>query len=67
MACMLPVTIAPLDVRLPWLFVVTVAEIIVPPQEWPVAVIKPVAFTVTMSGVFETQTTWFVMSLVTGG
>src|SRR5205823_13504541 len=27
----------------------------------------PVELTVTMSGVFDTHTTWFVMSLVTGG
>jgi hypothetical protein len=47
--------------------VVTVAEIIVPPQDTPVAVISPVEFTVTICGVFELHVTWFVMSLVTGG
>ena len=39
----------------------------VPPQESPVALIRPVELTVTMSGVFEPQVTWSVMSLVTGG
>jgi len=46
---------------------VVVAETRVFPQEKPVSVISPVEETVTMSGVFEFQVTWFVMSLVTGG
>jgi hypothetical protein len=67
-ACIDPVTIAPDEVRPPsLLFVCTVAEMIVPPQEIPVALIRPVEFTTTMSGVFEPHVTWFVMSFVTGG
>jgi hypothetical protein len=66
---MLPVTRAPVDDTLPILwFVVTVAEISVSPHAWPVTVIKPVAAsTVTICGVFELHTTWFVMSFETGG
>jgi hypothetical protein len=67
-AVILPVTRAPEDEIPPiLLFVLTVAEMRVPPQESPVAVIKPVAFTVTICGVFEFQVTWSVMSFVTGG
>jgi hypothetical protein len=40
----------------------------VSPHACPVTVIKPVAAsTVTICGVFEFHTTWFVMSLETGG
>jgi hypothetical protein len=66
---MVPVTIAPDDDTFPilWL-VVTVAAIRVSPQASPVAVIRPVAAsTVTIPGVFELHTTWFVMSFETGG
>jgi hypothetical protein len=67
-AVMVPVTMAPDEDSPPLLlFVFTVAEIRVPPQAWPVAVIRPVVFTVTICGVFEAQITWLVMSLVTGG
>jgi hypothetical protein len=67
-AVMKPVTIAPDEDIFPMLwFVVMVAEIRVLPQERPVAVARPVELTVTMSGVFEVQVTWAVMSLVTGG
>lgn len=67
-ACMFEVTIAPDDERFPILwFVFTVAEIRVPPQAPPVAVIIPVESTDTMSGVFEAHVTWLVISLVTGG
>jgi hypothetical protein len=67
-AVMVPVTIAPDEDKPPLLvFVFTVAEIRVPPQARPVAVIRPVVFTVTICGVFEAQITWLVMSLVTGG
>ena len=67
-ACMVEVMIAPDDDIFPALeFVFTVAEIRVPPHERPVAVIRPVELTDTISGVFEVQVTWFVMSLVTGG
>jgi len=48
-ACILPVTIAPDDGRFPALLLVcTVAEITVPPHEPPVAIIRPVEFTVTI-------------------
>ena len=55
-AVMYPVTIAP-DADKPLLsaFVFTVAEIRVPPHVSPVAVTRPVEFTVTMAGVFEDQ------------
>jgi hypothetical protein len=67
-AVMEPVTIAPDEDRPPLLlFVVFVAETRVFPQKSPVAVIRPVEVTVTICGVFEVQTTWSVMSLVTGG
>ena len=67
-AVMDPVTIAPDEDILPaLLFVVTVAEIRVPPQAKPVTAIRPVELTVTMSGVLEVHLTWFVISLVTGG
>ena len=67
-AVMKPVTIAPDDDMFPaLLLVVTVAEIRVLPQDSPVAVARPVELTVTMSGVFDVQVTWPVMSLVTGG
>ena len=63
-----PVTIAPdEDIPPSLLFFFTVAEIIVPPHDCPVAVINPVELTVTISGVFEVQVTWSVMSFVTGG
>ena len=53
-----PVTIAPLDGRLPkLLFVVTVAETNVSPHAIPVTVTNPVELTVAMSGVFEFQVT----------
>jgi hypothetical protein len=68
LAVILPVTTAPAeDIPPSLLFFVTVAEMMVPPQASPVAVIKPVELTVTICGVFEDQVTWFVMSLVTGG
>jgi hypothetical protein len=68
LAVMLLVTMAPDDDSPPLLlFVFTVAEMRVFPQAAPVAVIRPVEFTVTICGVFEVQITWFVMSLVTGG
>src|ERR1700686_3036483 len=67
-AVILPVTSAPEEDRFPvLLFVVTGAEIRALPHARPVAVIKPVALTVTIWGVFEFQVTWLVMSLVTGG
>jgi len=67
-ACIVPVTIAPEEERLPaLLFVWTVAEIKVLPHALPVAVIRPVESTVTICGVLEAQTTWFVISFVTGG
>jgi hypothetical protein len=67
-ACMLPVTMAPFEVRFPeLLFVCTVAETSVPPHAPPVAVINPVELTVTICGSLEPHTTSFVMSLVTGG
>jgi len=67
-AVIVPVTTAP-DEDMPpaLLFVVTVAEIMEPPQALPVTVIRPVASTVTICGVFEVHVTWLVMSLVTGG
>ena len=68
LAVMYPVTIAPVEEIPPeLLFVVTVAEIRAPPQATPVAVSRPVELTVAMSGVFEAQVTWLVISLVTGG
>lgn len=67
-ACIVPVTMAPFEVRFPeLLFVRTVAEIKVLPHALPVAVIRPVESTVTICGVLEAQTTWSVMSFVTGG
>ena len=65
----MPVTMAPFDDMLPTLWlVVTVAVINASPQPCPVAVIKPVAAsTVAICGVFELQTAWLVMSLLTGG
>src|SRR6266480_4051079 len=67
-AVMLPVTIAPDESRFPeLLFVVTVAETRALPQATPVTTNRPAGVTVTMSGVFEFQVTWSVMSLVTGG
>jgi hypothetical protein len=67
-AVMLPVTRAPDECRFPVLLsVVTVAETKALPHAKPVAVNSPVLLTVTISGVFEFQTTWSVMSLVTGG
>jgi hypothetical protein len=64
-----PVTMAPVDDTLPMLWlVVKVAEIRAAPQASPVAVTRPVAAsTVAISGVFDFQTTWSVMSLLTGG
>lgn len=62
-----PVTIAPAEDTVPELFVVIVAETMVPPQSTPVAVTKPVELTVAMPGVPDAQVTWPVMSLVTGG
>jgi hypothetical protein len=47
--------------------VFAVAETSVPPHDSPVAVRKPVALTVNIPVVFDTQVTWSVMSLVTGG
>jgi hypothetical protein len=49
------------------LFVLTVAETRVAPQEFPVAVSKPVELTVNIWGVFDDQVTSLVMSFVTGG
>jgi hypothetical protein len=67
-ACMLPVTMAPFEVRFPeLLFVCTVAEISEPPHAPPVAVINPVELTMTICGSLVPHTTSFVMSLVTGG
>jgi hypothetical protein len=67
-AVILPGTIAP-DEDMPpaLLLVVTVAVIREPPQKLPVAVIRPVELTVTICGVFEAQTAWSVISLVTRG
>lgn len=64
-----PVTKAPLDDMSPTLWlVVTVAVTKPSPQASPVAVIRPVvASTVAISGVFDFQTAWLVMSLLTGG
>ena len=56
-ACIVPVTMAPFEVLLPEVLVRTVAETSDPPQEPPVAVIKPVEFTVTIWGSFDAQTT----------
>lgn len=67
-ACIVPVTIAPEEERLPaLLFVWTVAATRVLPHALPVAVINPVESTVTICGALEVQTTWLVMSFVTGG
>ena len=67
-AVIFPVTTAPgEDNPASVLFLVTVAEIRALPQDCPVAVITPVELTVTICGVFETQVTWSVMSLVAGG
>ena len=49
------------------LLVVTVAETRPLPQSWPVAVRRPVEFTVAKPGVFEAHTTWFVRSFESGG
>lgn len=63
-----PVTMAPVEDTFPMLlFVVTVADTRAFPQASPVAVSRPVELTVTRSCVFESQVTWSVMSLVTGG
>lgn len=67
LAVMKPVTIAPEAVRLPSLLVCKVAETRAFPQVPPVAASTPFASTVTIAGVFDVQTTFFVMSLVTGG
>ena len=68
LAVILPVTIAPEEDRSPiLLFVVMVAETRAFPHARPVAVNRPVELTVTISGVFEVQVTWVVMSFVTGG
>jgi len=67
-ACIVLVMIAPEEERLPALWLVwTVADINVPPHALPVAVINPVASTVTISWSLEVQTTWSVISFVTGG
>jgi hypothetical protein len=67
-AVIVPTTSAPDEDKPPaLLLVVTVAVIRVFPQELPVAVIRPVELTVTICGVFEAQTAWSVISLVTGG
>jgi hypothetical protein len=55
------------DTPEPSLFVLTVAEINVPPHVFPVAVAKPVELTVTICVSFDVQVTWSVISLVTGG
>jgi hypothetical protein len=67
-AVIVPTTSAP-DEEMPpaLLLVATVAVIRVFPQASPVAMIRPVELTVTICGVFEAQTAWSVMSLVTGG
>lgn len=63
-----PVTIAPEDEIPPLLvFVFTVAETSVAPQDWPVTVKSPEASTVIIWGVLEFHVTLSVMSLVTGG
>jgi hypothetical protein len=63
-----PVTRAPEEDMFPaLLLVVTVAEMMVPPQARPVTVIRPVELTVTICGVLEDHLTWLVMSFVTGG
>ena len=62
------VIIAPVEGRLPALWLVeTVAEMRVPPQARPVAVINPEELTMTIWVSFEAQVTLSVMSLVTGG
>ena len=63
-----PVTTAPPEEIPPALvFVCRVADTSVVPHVTPVAVSRPVAFTVIIWVVLETQATWSVMSLVTGG
>jgi len=63
-----PVTIAPLEVRLPpLLLVVSVAETVALPHAVPPGDSNPVEVTVATSGALLTHVTWFVMSLVTGG
>src|ERR1700739_3487772 len=62
------VTTPPLEPIPPELvFVLTVAETSVPPQDRPVAVSNPVELTVIICVSFEAQVTSLVMSLVTGG
>lgn len=63
-----PVTTAPEDESPPALvFVCRVADTSVVPHVNPVAVSRPVEFTVIIWVVLEAHATWFVMSLVTGG
>jgi len=63
-----PVTIVPEEEIPPALvFVCRVADTSVLPHASPVAVSRPVEFTVIIWVVLETHVTWFVMSLVTGG
>ena len=67
-AVMKPVTSAPdEDIPPELLFVVTVAEMSVPPHASPVTVITPEESTVTICGVLDDHVTWLVMSFVTGG
>jgi len=67
-AVIYPVTTAPDEDKPPeLLFVVTVAEISVPPHDSPVAVSNPVELTVNIWGVFDDQVASLVMSFVTGG
>lgn len=57
-AFMLPVTRAPEEDMFPaLLLVVTVAEMIVPPQASPVTVIRPFESTTTICGVLDAQVT----------
>jgi hypothetical protein len=68
LAVMEPVTTAPDELKPPSLvFVVAVAETSVAPHKSPVAVSRPAEVTVNIWTVFDSQVTWFVMSLVTGG
>ena len=63
LAVMLPITIAFEPLPLAGVVAVTTAL----PQASPVAVSRPVEFTVTICGVFDDHVTSFVRSLVPGG
>jgi len=63
-----PVMIAPLEGRLPLLWLVrTVAEMLALPQAVPPGKSKPVEVMEAISGALLAHVTWFVMSFVTGG